>query len=171
MFSKYELLFLDKDNFSSSPFQILQLQYSIPEIFLPPLPSLSNSTLANWNPSEMQSSSWSLSVFQFFINLYLNLFLPGLDNTVNKNAILNTKCTKFSAKWQVLFNVHNPTYACNHPNNLRQNSCLSILPLIVHKIILTIFRITLPFSKPQRFFISLFLRTAILTSVFPTSAI
>ena len=104
MFSEYELLFLDKDNFSSSPFQILQLQYSIPKIFLPRHP------------------------FQI------------------------------------------PPWPTETPLKCRL-SCLSILPLIVHKIILTIFRITLPFSKPQRFFISLFLRTAIVRSVFPTSDI
>ena len=46
-FSKYELFFLDQANFSSNRFQILQLQYPIPRASLPPLPSLSNFTLAN----------------------------------------------------------------------------------------------------------------------------
>ena len=47
LFSKYELLFLDKGNFSSNPFQVLLLQYSIPKAYLSPLPSLSNFTLAS----------------------------------------------------------------------------------------------------------------------------
>ena len=47
LFSKYELFILDQANFSSSPFQILQLQYPIPRASLSPLPSLSNFTLTN----------------------------------------------------------------------------------------------------------------------------
>ena len=47
LFLEYELLFLDKGNFSSNPFQVLQLQYPIPKVSLPPLPCLSNFTLLN----------------------------------------------------------------------------------------------------------------------------
>ena len=65
LFSKYEMFFLDQANFSSNSFQIWQLQYPIPRASLPPLPFLSNFTLANWNPSTTQSSSCSSSVSLF----------------------------------------------------------------------------------------------------------
>ena len=47
LFSKYELLFFDQASFSSYPSKILILKFFIPRAFLPPLPSLSNLTLAN----------------------------------------------------------------------------------------------------------------------------
>ena len=47
LFSKYELLFFDQASFSSYPSKILILKFLIPRAFLPPLPSLSNLTLAN----------------------------------------------------------------------------------------------------------------------------
>ena len=47
LFSKYELLFLNQINSSSDPSQILVLRLPLPRASLPPLPSLSNFTLAN----------------------------------------------------------------------------------------------------------------------------
>ena len=66
LFSKYELLFLHKANSSGDPSQILILQFPILRASLTPLPSLSNVTLSNWNPSTTQSSSCSLSVSLFY---------------------------------------------------------------------------------------------------------
>ena len=62
LFSKYELLFLDQANSSSDRSQILIQQLPIPRASLTPSPSLSNFTLANWNPSLTPSSSCSSSV-------------------------------------------------------------------------------------------------------------
>ena len=47
LFSKYELLFLDKANSSSDPSQTLVLQFPILRAFLTLSPSLSNFTLSN----------------------------------------------------------------------------------------------------------------------------
>ena len=65
LFSKYELLFLNQANFCFNPSQILMLQFHTLGASLPPLPSLSNFTLANWNPSSTQCLSWSSSVSLF----------------------------------------------------------------------------------------------------------
>ena len=54
-----------KGNSSSESSQILILQFPIPRASLPPSPSLSNPTLANWNPSSTQSSSYSSLVSLF----------------------------------------------------------------------------------------------------------
>ena len=62
LFSKYELLFLGQANPSSDPSQILILQFPIPRASLPPSPSLSHFTPANWNPPSAQSSSCFSSV-------------------------------------------------------------------------------------------------------------
>ena len=69
LFSKCELLFLHKANSSGDPSQILILQFPILRASRTPLPSMSNVTLSNWNPSTTQSSSCSLSVslFPYFI--------------------------------------------------------------------------------------------------------
>ena len=56
---------LDKASFSSNPSQVLILQYPMSRACLPPLPSLSNFTLANQNPSSTQSLSGSSSVSLF----------------------------------------------------------------------------------------------------------
>ena len=63
LFSKYELFFLDHANFSSDPFQILILQYPVPRAALFPSTSLSNFTLANWNPSSTQPSACSIESY------------------------------------------------------------------------------------------------------------
>ena len=65
LFSKYELLFLDLANSSSHPSQILIVQFTTLKASLPPLPSLSNFTIANWNTSLTQSSSCFSSVLLF----------------------------------------------------------------------------------------------------------
>ena len=108
--------------------------------------------------------------------------LSKLDSTVNNNCIFNTKCPGFSIKWYVLLHSQNPTCAYNHPYNLHQKSFAPVQlfftylfgPYLLIKSSLQS-PITLPFSIPQQFFTSLFLRTAIPTiyikSVFPTSAI
>ena len=61
LFSKNELLFLDQVSSNSDPSQILTLQFRRPRASLPPSLSLSYFTLANWNPSLIQSSSCSSS--------------------------------------------------------------------------------------------------------------
>ena len=66
LFSKCELLFLHKANSSGDPSQILILQFPILRASRTPLPSMSNVTLSNWNPSTTQSSSCSLSVSLFY---------------------------------------------------------------------------------------------------------
>ena len=50
LFSKYDLLFLDQDNFSSDLSQILILQYPFSRASMFSLPFLPNFTLACWNP-------------------------------------------------------------------------------------------------------------------------
>ena len=66
LFWKHELILVDQPNFSSNPFQILILQHTIPRASQSPLSSLSNFTLANWNPSS--TKSWSCSwLFSYFV--------------------------------------------------------------------------------------------------------
>ena len=65
LFAKEELLFLDQANSSSNLSWILILQFPIPRASLPPSPSLSNFTTANWNSYSTQSSSCSSSVSLF----------------------------------------------------------------------------------------------------------
>ena len=65
LLSKYELLLLDQADSSSDPSQILMLWFPIPTASLPPSPSLSCFTRANWNPSLTQYSSCSSSVSLF----------------------------------------------------------------------------------------------------------
>ena len=97
MFSKYELLFLDKGNFSSNPFQVLPLQYPIPEASLPPLPFMSSFTLANWNPSLTYSSSCSSSVALFFPTLFNRTpHLLDVPNQMSSQA--NQVCYQFIFK-------------------------------------------------------------------------
>ena len=56
LLSKQELLFLDQAHSTYDPSQTLLLQFPIPRASLPPAPSLPHFTLANWNPSLIQSS-------------------------------------------------------------------------------------------------------------------
>ena len=70
LFSKDELLFLDQANSKSDPSQILILQFPIPRASLPPSPSLSNFTLANWNHSSTQSLSFLIIFFIGFLILF-----------------------------------------------------------------------------------------------------
>ena len=65
LFSRYELLFLDQANSSSDPSQILILHFPTPRASLPPSPSLSNFTIANWSTSLTQSSSCFSSLLLF----------------------------------------------------------------------------------------------------------
>ena len=66
LFSKYELLFLGQANPSSDPSQILILQFPIPRASLPPSLSLSNFTLANWNPLQ-HNLDHVLHQFSYFV--------------------------------------------------------------------------------------------------------
>ena len=98
-FSKYELLF---QLWSISN---IDTTISIPRTSLPPLPSLSHLTLANWNSSSTQSSSWSVSVSLFCPTILCfcakhathqkseslrSTFLSNLDNMDSDNSIFNT---------------------------------------------------------------------------------
>ena len=65
LFSKYELLFLDQANSSSDPPQIFILHFPTRRASLPPSPSLSEFTIANWNTFLTQSSSCFSSVLLF----------------------------------------------------------------------------------------------------------
>ena len=79
LFSKYELLFLDQANSSSHPSQILILQFTTLKASLPPSPSLSNFTIANWNTSLTQSSSCFSSVLLFCPTLFHHTSSQVLD--------------------------------------------------------------------------------------------
>ena len=79
LFSKYELLFLDRANSSSDPSQILILQFPIPRDFLPPLLFLLNFALAKRNSSSTQSSSCSSSVPLFCPNPFDHMSAQALD--------------------------------------------------------------------------------------------
>ena len=104
-----------------------------------------------------------------------------LNSTVNNKFIFNTKWSEFSTKWYVLSHFHNPTCAYNHPYNFHQKSVTPLqlfftylfVPYLLIKSSLQS-PLKLSFSKPQQFFTSLLLRTAIpaiyIKSVFPTSA-
>ena len=78
-FKKYQLPFLDQPNSSSDPSQILILQFSISRASLSPSPSLSNFSLAKWNPFQHNLhhvlhrflyfvlSHWSRSHYKYWI--------------------------------------------------------------------------------------------------------
>ena len=91
LFSKYELLFLDLANSSSDPSQILILQFTTLKASLPPLPSLSNFTIANWNTSLTQSLSCFSSVFLF----YPTPFNQTSSQVLDKQAKCQAKPIKF----------------------------------------------------------------------------
>ena len=79
--------------------------------------------------------------------------LSKLDNTVNNSFIFNTKRSEFSTKWYLVFHFYNPTCAYNNPYQKfsSANFHFPIPPLLVHKIILTIYTNTL-FSCSSAFF-------------------
>ena len=91
LFSKYELLFLDLANSSSHPSQILIVQFTTLKASLPPLPSLSNFTIANWNTSLTQSLSCFSSVFLF----YPTPFNQTSSQVLDKQAKCQAKPIKF----------------------------------------------------------------------------
>ena len=101
LFSKYELLFFDQASFSSYPSKILILQFLIPRAFLPPLPSLSNLTLANWDRSLLQSLRYSSSVSLFYTTSF--------DHTdMCKYWICQTICQAKSVEFVIkLYTNHN----------------------------------------------------------------
>ena len=137
-----------KGNSSSESSQILILQFPIPRASLPPSPSLSNPTLANWNPSSTQSSSYS-SLVSLFCHTPFDHAPPLVHATTLKSPL---KIRSFTS---VSFYLHIP-------------------PLLVHKIILTI-STNAPFLYTSAFFTSLFLCTTIpriyTKNIFPASAI
>ena len=89
--SKYELLFLDQANSSSDPSQILILYFPTLKASLPPSPSLSNFTIANWNTSLTQSLSCFSSVFLF----YPTPFNQTSSQVLDKQAKCQAKPIKF----------------------------------------------------------------------------
>ena len=105
--------------------------------------------------------------------------LSKLDNMVNSNSIFNTKYAEFSTKWWVLLHFYTPTCAYNQRYDSTKNPFLYIFTFLFHPYLFTKSSLqsplTLPSSKPQQFFTSLFLRTIILTiytkNIFPTSTI
>ena len=99
---------------------------------------------------------------------------------VNSNSVFNIKYAEFSTKWQVFLRFHNPTCAYNQRYNLHEKSVLllpSIFTSLFHPYLFTKSSLqsllTLPFSIPQQFFTSLFLRRTMSTiytkNIFPTS--
>ena len=86
LFSKHELLFLDQANSSSDPSQIFILQFFIPTAFLLSSPSLPNFTLANWNLSLIQTSSYPSLVYLFCPTPF-NHTSPHVLNIPNHNPI------------------------------------------------------------------------------------
>ena len=97
---KCGLLFLNRANFCSDPSQILMLQFSTPVALLPPLPSLSRFTLANWNP--LQHNTYHvLHRFPYF-------FLPHLTIRYHEYRIHQTICQAKSIKCIIkLYTDHN----------------------------------------------------------------
>ena len=91
LFLIYKLLFLDQAKSSSDPSEILILRFPIPRASLPTSPSLSNLTLANWNPSSTQSSSCSSPVSLFFPTPFNHMLPQVLDipNHTRSLAIIN----------------------------------------------------------------------------------
>ena len=101
LFSKYDLFSLDQANSSYNTSQILILQYFIPRDSLPPLPSLSNFLLLNWNTSSTQSSSFVLHQFSYFILPY--------SNTHHNYWIYQTICQARPIKFFIeLYAKHSP---------------------------------------------------------------
>ena len=100
MFLQYILLFLNQASSCSDPSQILILQFPIPGASLPPSPSLSNFTLANWKPSSTQYLSCSSSV---------SLFCPTpFDHALTRYWIYQTMCQAKPIKCIIkLYTDHN----------------------------------------------------------------
>ena len=100
MFWKYELLSLDQVNSSSDPSQILILQFLMIRASLPPSPSLSNFTLANWNPLQ-HNLHHVLHQYPYFV-------LHHSTTSYHKSLIYQTRCKgklfKFISK---LYTDHN----------------------------------------------------------------
>ena len=117
MFSKYELFLLDQANSSSDPSQMLMLWFPIPTASLPPSPFSSSFTLANWNPSSMQSSSCSSSV---------SLFCPKTTRHRKYwiyQTIWQLKPIKFIIK---LFTDHNTSWV-KHATHQKAESLIAAL--------------------------------------------
>ena len=97
LFSKHKLLFLDQAFSSSDPFQILILQVPISRAYRPPSPSLSNFTLANWNPLQHNRHH----CLPYFI-------LPYSTTIHHKYAIYQTICKAKTIKFIIKINTdHN----------------------------------------------------------------
>ena len=105
------MFFLDQANFSSNSFQIWQLQYPIPRASLPPLPFLSNFTLANWNPSTTQSSSCSSSVSLFCSSPFNHMSSYWMYQTIYQakpeTEIVEVYRPFFYTKNDLCFNIKN----------------------------------------------------------------
>ena len=100
LFSKYELLFLDKANSKSDPSQILILQFSMPRASLPSSPTLSNFTLANWN-SLQHKPLHVLHRFLCFVQLHWT-------RSHHKYWIYQTICKVKPVKFTIkLYTYHN----------------------------------------------------------------
>ena len=100
IFSNYELFYLDQANSSSDSSQILILSSFIPRGSLPYSRSLSNFTLANWNPSSTQSSSRTSSVSLFSSTPF--------NHTYHKDWIHQTKWQTKPIKFIIkLYTNHN----------------------------------------------------------------
>ena len=97
LFSKHKLLFLDQAFSSSDPFQILILQVPISRAYRPPSPSLSNFTLANWNPLQHNRHH----CLPYFV-------LPYSTTIHHKYAIYQTICKAKTIKFIIKINAdHN----------------------------------------------------------------
>ena len=147
------MLFLDKANSNSISFQLLLPQYHIPRASPPSLPSLSNFTLANWNPSSTQSSSCSSLVSLFFptsFNLTPQLLdvpndMPNRANQIYYQSIFKPIINLLKS-WvsKSLFSktTQSPKTLCsiqNALNSLQDGRCSLIFTnLLMHEITPTI---------------------------------
>ena len=127
------------------------LQYPDPTVSLRPLPSLSNLTLAKWNPSSTQSSSCSSSVSLFCPTSFNHMpqlldvqkhmpsqasqiyYQPIFKPIINLSKIWDSKsCFSFNIR-QALSSIQNVL------NSLQIDRCSSIFTtLLLHVTILTI---------------------------------
>ena len=114
LFSKYELLFLDQANFSSNPSQILILQFPIRRASLPSSLSLSNFTLANWNPLQ-HNLHLVLHRFSYFV-------LPHSITSYHKYWIYQTICKAKPIKFIIKLYTNHDTLSVKHATHQKAKS-------------------------------------------------